>query len=47
MLLFRHQWSCGADGTVYGIRREVPHDGSLSFEEASFIWLRDLTSPAL
>lgn len=34
-------------GTVYGIKREVPHDGSLSFEEASFIRLRDLPSPAL
>jgi len=31
----------------YGIRREVPHDGSLSFEEASFIRLRYLPSPAL
>ena len=34
-------------GTVYGIRREVPHHGSLSLEEASFVWLRDLSSPAL
>ena len=36
-----------SEGTVYGINREVPHDGSLNFEEASFIRLRDLPSPAL
>jgi hypothetical protein len=35
------------NGTVCGIKHEMPHDGSLRFKDASFIRLRDVASPAL